>query len=38
MISAVRLRRTASSPPSKFCTAAVATAVRGHSVLTAMPS
>ena len=31
-------RRIRASPPSRFCTAAVAMVVRGHSVLTAMPS
>ncbi len=38
MISGVRLPRTVSSPPSRFCTAAVAITVLGQSVLTAMPS
>ena len=38
MISGVRLRRVSSSPPSRFCTAAVAIVVRGHSALAAMPS
>ena len=36
--SGLRARPIASSPPSRFCTAAVATSVRGHSVLEAMPS
>ena len=34
----LRARPIASSPPSRFCTAAVATRVRGHSVFDAMPS
>ena len=36
--SGLRARAIASSPPSRFCTAAVATSVRGHSVFDAMPS
>jgi|GEM_PF-904529 len=38
MMSGVRLCSTISSPPSRFCTAAVAMTVRGHRVLTATPS
>jgi hypothetical protein len=34
----VRARLIASSPPSRFCTAAVAMIVRGHSVLAATPA
>ena len=37
-ISGLRERAIASSPPSRFCTAAVAMIVRGHSALKAMPS
>src|SRR5580704_8249195 len=33
-----RARAIAASPPSRFCTAAVAISVRGHSALDAMPS
>ena len=36
--SGLRARAIASSPPSRFCTAAVAISVRGHSALDAMPS
>ena len=38
MISGLRERAIAASPPSRFCTAAVAMIVRGQSELTAMPS
>ena len=38
MISGVRELAIASSPPSRFWTAAVAMIVRGHSELAAMPS
>ena len=34
----MRERFIISSPPSRFCTAAVAIAVRGHSVFEAMPA
>ena len=36
--SGLRARAIAASPPSRFCTAAVAISVRGHSALEAMPS
>ena len=36
--SGLRERAIASSPPSRFCTAAVAMMVRGHRALKAMPS
>ena len=36
-ISGLRARAMAGSPPSRFCTAAVAITVRGQSALTAMP-
>ncbi len=38
MISGVRALAIASSPPSRFWTAAVAMIVRGHRELKAMPS
>jgi hypothetical protein len=34
----LRARAIASSPPSRFWTAAVATSVRGHSAFDAMPA
>ena len=37
-ISGVREAVITRSPPSRFCTAAVAMVVRGHSVFAAMPS
>ncbi|CAH0237079.1 hypothetical protein SRABI76_02905 [Microbacterium oxydans] len=37
-MSAVRLAAITLSPPSRFCTAAVAIVVRGQSVFAAMPS
>ena len=37
-ISGRRERAIAASPPSRFCTAAVAMSVRGHSELNAMPA
>ena len=38
MISGVRARAIASSPPSRFCTAAVAMIVRGQRQLAPMPA
>ena len=38
MISGLRARAIVVSPPSRFCTAAVAITVRGQSALTAMPA
>src|SRR5262249_27219714 len=38
MISGLREPFSVELPPSRFCTAAVAITVRGHSALTAMPA